>query len=400
MLRDLVLDELTLGRTESNRALRPHYALLPKSSELYRKLAPFQPTDNRSRVAGFYLQSEFNPLILAQGTDSFGDWETVRHEYVHRILHAHFDSVPTWADEGLAELFSTLITTKKNIRLTRSSDRTNRYKGSLPAFMDWKSFFATNNQELKQWILKGGATPQAYYAQAALLAEFTHFGRPELREGYWELINRSRYKPISELDTQLMLGLDFSELDKAIKRQLKRSFTVSRSRIQKNDTPHVTSKNASPSTTAAILAIAYTRSGNPEHAQSLLNQYQDLENPLWLAAKSETTRTLDKSKDALVFATKALDTEADDPFLLTFATIRLYNTAAYNATEALASLKRAHAKGDTSLLMYNLYFRIASNADIPFEQYAPLAKEGVIYHPDIEYADELRRIEVDRILNR
>ena len=400
LLEKLVLNELTLGRTDSNRSLRPHYVILPKSLSLFHDLAPIRPEDLNTQAPGFYLQSDFNPIILAQATDSFGNWDTIHHEYAHRILHAHFDVLPRWADEGLAELFSSLRISKKNVRIIRSTDRTQRYAASTRAFLDWGSFFSVTSEQLTSWIKESSLEAQAYYAQASLFAELVHFERSELQNGYWELIARSRYKPITELDTKLFLGLDFSELDKAIRRQLKKPLSVSRSREDANPLTGIQSSPSPPSSTAALLAIAYTRSGKPDRAQSLLNQYQDLEDPLWLAAKTETVRSLDQSGDALAFATQALKTGAEDPFLISFATLRLYNTRVYDKIAALDSLKRAHARGDTSPLMYHLYFDLATKTKIPFEEFAPLAKEGIILHPNIEYASELNRLEANHILEK
>ena len=400
ILEELVLAELTRGRVNNHRSLRPHYVLLPKSLNLLHDLAPIPQKRGSTYAAGFYLQSDFNPLVLAQATGSISGWETIQHEYVHRILHTHFDPLPIWAEEGLAELFSNPRISKKKVRLARSSDRTRRYTAALGAFLDWKSFFSTRHRDLQSWIQQGLLKVQAYYAQAALLAELTHFQNPELRDAYWELIERGLFKPITELDIQLFLGLDFDALDKAIRRQLKRSFSASRPRDNVDSLPTLQTTTAPPSSTAAFIAIAYTRSGKPELAQSFLNEHQERENPLWLSATSEAMRTLNQSEDALDYAAQALDRGAEDPFLITLATLRLYNTGTYNGNDALESLAKARAHGDTSPLMYHLYFYIAKKLDIPFEKFAPLAKEGIIYHPNIEYASELNRIEANRILER
>ena len=74
----------------------------------------------------------------------------------------------------------------------------------MPAFIEWGSFFTVTRETLTSWIEKDGLKAQAYYAQAALLAELTHFGKPELKNGYWQLVERSDYKPITDLDCQIL----------------------------------------------------------------------------------------------------------------------------------------------------------------------------------------------------
>jgi len=83
---------------------------------------------------------------------------------------------------------------------------------------------------------------------------------------------------------------------------------------------------------------------------------------------------------------------------ITFATLRLYNSKTLDEAAALASLQKAYARGDTSELMYYLHFEIADKGELPFEEFAAMAKEGVIYHPEIKYASEFLRIEAGRAL--
>lgn len=400
ILEELVLAELTRGRANDHRSLRPHYVLLPKSLSLFPDLAPTPPKRGETSATGFYLQSDFNPLALAPAAGSISRWETIQHEYVHHILRANFDPLPLWAEEGLAELFSNLRVSKRKARLGRTGDSTRRYGAARVAFLDWKSFFSTRSQDLQSWIEQGLLKAQAYYAQAALLAELTQFQKPELRDAYWDLIERSRFKPITEFDTQLLLGLDFDELENAILHQLKKPFSSSPPRENVDSLPTFRTDTASASTAAAFIAIAYTRSGKAKLAQSLLNQHPDKENPLWLSATSEAMRTLNQPEDALDLATQALDTGAEDPFLITLTTLRLYNSETYDGGKALESLAKARAQGDTSPLMYHLHFYIATKWGIPFERFAPIAKEGILFHPNIEYAPELNRLEANRILEK
>lgn len=398
ILKEIVETELEIDSGENARFLRPHYVLIPKSKDLFDKLTPFQSRSPKSRATGFYLQSDFNPLVLAGGTSESQNWETIYHEFTHHVLHSYLNALPVWADEGLAELFSNLRFTKGAVQLSRSRNRTRRYEASMPAFIEWGSFFTITRETLTSWIEKDGLKAQAYYAQAALLAELTHFGRPELKNGYRQLVERSDYKPITDLDCQILLGFSYIELQDAIEKQLRDSFSKSFPRTQLKTTGSTPQRSAPSSSVSAVIAIALSRSGKAEEAESRLAANPDRENEFWLSAKSEVSIMLGNSPIALNFADQSIQHSVLDPFLLTLSVMHSVNEERLYPSQALHSLTRAYEGGDTSRLMFNLYFEISRKSNITFEKFAPFAKKGIEIHPDIEYARELNRLETERIL--
>ena len=397
-LKEIIATELKIDRGESPRAFRTHYIIIPKSKDLFDKLTPFQSRSPNSRATGFYLQSDFNPLALSGGTSESQNWETIYHEFTHHVLHSYLNALPAWADEGLAELFSNLRFTKGTVQLSRSRDRTRRYEASMPAFIEWRSFFTTTRETLTGWIENDGSKAQAYYAQAALLAELTHFGRPELKNGYWQLVERSHYKPITDLDCQILLGISYIELQDAIVKQLRDSFSKSFPRTQLKKTGSTPQRSAPSSSVAAVIAIALSRSGKVNEAASRLAASPDRENPLWLTAKSEVSMEMGNTALALDFADQSIQHSSIDPFIITLSVMHSVNEERLYPSQALHSLTRAYEGGDTSRLMFNLYFEISRKSSMPFDEFAPFAKKGVKIHPDIEYARELNRLETARIL--
>ena len=398
IVNDFIGRELGIDAEEKIRDLRPQYVLIPRSRDLFDELAPFQSKHRGSRANGFYIQSDYNPLVLVSGVASSENWETVYHEFTHRILNAHFNALPNWSDEGLAELFSNIRLSKTDAQLTRSHDRTRRYEASISRFIDWDTFFATTQAKLASWIESNGSKAQAYYAQAALLAELTHFGKPELKSGYWELIERSAYKPISELDCQILLGFNYSQLNGEIKKQLHKPFSISIPRKPYDKMSSIEIDSAKTSSIAAITGIALSRSNKAAEAQSLIADNADDESPLWLAAHSEVSVKLGTTAAALDYADRALQHSHSDPFLFTLSIMRSINEERLIPEIALASLTKANQQGDSSRLLFNLYFEISRNADISFPQFAPLVKQGILIYPDIKYAEELNRMETERIL--
>ena len=149
---------------------------------------------------------------------------------------------------------------------------------------------------------------------------------------------------------------------------------------------------------AAITGIALSRSNKAAEAQSLIADNADDESPLWLAAHSEVSVKLGKTGAALDYADRALQHSHSDPFLFTLSIMRSINEERLIPEIALASLTKANQQGDSSRLLFNLYFEISRNADIPFQQFAPLVKQGILFYPDIKYSEELNRMETERIL--
>ena len=78
--------------------------------------------------------------------------------------------------------------------------------------------------------------------------------------------------------------------------------------------------------------------------------------------------------------------------------MRSVNEDRLDPEQALGTLQDAFKGGDTSRLMFNLYFEISRKSNIIFEKFAPFYKKGIEIHPDIEYERELNRLETERIL--
>ena len=211
-------------------------------------------------------------------------------------------------------------------------------------------------------------------------------------------MERSDYKPITDLDCQILLGFSYIELQDAIEKQLRDSFSKSFPRTQLKTTGSTHQRSAPSSSVAAVIAIALSRSGKAEEAESRLTANPDRENEFWLSAKSEVSIKLGNSPIALNFADQSIQHSVLDPFLLTLSVMHSVNEERLYPSQALHSLTRAHEGGDTSRLMFNLYFEISRKSNITFEKFAPFAKRGIEIHPDIEYARELNRLETERIL--
>src|SRR5262249_60507911 len=69
-------------------------------------------------VKEIYLHSEDQDYVLLNLGDR-SDWETIRHEYAHRLLERNFAPLPRWFAEGAAEYYSTARIRKNKVMLVK-----------------------------------------------------------------------------------------------------------------------------------------------------------------------------------------------------------------------------------------------------------------------------------------
>lgn len=85
----------------------PLLVFAPLDEDSMKKLAPARwKVKGAPRVAGFFLHGwdrQFAVICIEQ--DIPGTYQVVYHEYVHTLLHANFQWLPTWLDEGFAEYY-------------------------------------------------------------------------------------------------------------------------------------------------------------------------------------------------------------------------------------------------------------------------------------------------------
>lgn len=69
-----------------------------------------------TEAVGLYLEGEARHFVLLDLT-SEGGWPTTYYEFAHMLLGANYPPAQPWFDEGLAEYFSTVRVSNKEIRL-------------------------------------------------------------------------------------------------------------------------------------------------------------------------------------------------------------------------------------------------------------------------------------------
>ncbi|MEO6244882.1 MAG: DUF1570 domain-containing protein, partial [Opitutaceae bacterium] len=86
-----------------------------------RSFTPYKPTyqGKPKEVAGFFVPGS-DEVVIALNTEANGEegedpTETILHEYVHLLVHSRGLRLPTWLNEGMAELFSTFRLNKETV---------------------------------------------------------------------------------------------------------------------------------------------------------------------------------------------------------------------------------------------------------------------------------------------
>lgn len=93
-----------------------------------REFTPFKPLyQGRPKdVTGFFIGGG-DEVVIALRTEASGDeeddpTETILHEYVHLLVHTRGLRLPTWLNEGLAELFSTFTLSGSKVEYGRPKE--------------------------------------------------------------------------------------------------------------------------------------------------------------------------------------------------------------------------------------------------------------------------------------
>ncbi|MCX6953099.1 MAG: hypothetical protein NTV51_13175 [Verrucomicrobia bacterium] len=70
---------------------------------------PYKPLykGETKRVAGYFIDQPDQAFIAVSADSNAGYEEVIFHEYVHFLVRARGMNLPTWLNEGLAEVFST-----------------------------------------------------------------------------------------------------------------------------------------------------------------------------------------------------------------------------------------------------------------------------------------------------
>lgn len=195
----------TLYLFESDRDLTPY-----KRNEQGRTMS----------VSGYFLPRKFANYMVMDINAGEEPRRVVYHELVHAMLHATFERLPLWLDEGLAEYYASFAyfpaTRRIDVgRVMRDHVQTLAVDGLMP-FADL--FGVTpESPEYNERDRKG-----RFYAQSWLLVHYL-VGEPERREVLNRILSAARERPEEEVDVLAALGCADAELQATLGEYLRAS---------------------------------------------------------------------------------------------------------------------------------------------------------------------------------
>ncbi len=173
--------------------------------------------------AGFYLPGPDRAVITMANRGEIADnRQLIFHEYVHHLFRVTEEQPPTWFNEGMADLFSSIEIEGKNVIIGKaraSRIRTLQNEKLLPL----ESVFATDHTSAI-YTAAAGETG-VFYAESWALIHYLRFGLSDLPPAKIDEFLRiagsrqAATNPAIVRDAcQRCLGLDYGELSKRLDR--------------------------------------------------------------------------------------------------------------------------------------------------------------------------------------
>ncbi len=150
-----------------------------------------------------------------------GDYESTRSSVYHEYTHFLFDSrnyyIPTWLNEAIAELFSTIELTKKEAKIGLAEPYNLSALAHAKLIPLERLFQITNGSpEYNSSKHRRGV----FYAQSWGLLHYLMFGKSDIPPGaYKNLVDQVIKRPyLTEETFQDIIGLSFSETEKRLQK--------------------------------------------------------------------------------------------------------------------------------------------------------------------------------------
>ena len=198
----------------------PLRVFVVKDEATARRFLPASRKNTRN-IGGAYIRDLEGDLIFLKG--SF-DSEIVRyavyHEFMHFLVAASGYDLPTWLNEGLAELYSTVEISDRSATIGREAE--------------WRSLVldGENLIPLERLFEINEASPEynnrkhgqgTFYAQSWGLVHYLTLGNTKVPRGaVWKLVDRILSERIvSEQAFKEITGLGFDQMERSLKRYIR-----------------------------------------------------------------------------------------------------------------------------------------------------------------------------------
>jgi tetratricopeptide (TPR) repeat protein len=222
----------------------PLVIFAPRDEYSMKAMAPETWKAKGPKPAGFFQHGwERQYAVVRLDQDIPGKYEVVYHEYVHTLLHANFQWLPTWLDEGLAEFYGNTRFGDKKMNVGAPSTRVFELRGRTLIPLDelisenpWVKF---RRDEIQLHL---------FYSEAWALVHYLIFG-PGMEQG----AKLSRFNDLLQKGAPQKKSFeevfgDFKELENALSQYVNKFLFLS---YEMETPPHIQEKDF-PSRTLSV----------------------------------------------------------------------------------------------------------------------------------------------------
>lgn len=179
----------------------------------------------KHNFAGFYVERPDRAVILLSPRDELKQaQQLVFHEYVHHLFRVMEERPPTWYNEGMAELFSTLQ--EESGRLVFGRPVAGRVvQLQQEGLMPLEQLFAVSHESA---VFREGEYTGQFYAQSWGLIHFCYFGANDIPgEKLGLFLDVARSPRFAEQPERVraffreLFGFDYPELERRVERYMR-----------------------------------------------------------------------------------------------------------------------------------------------------------------------------------
>lgn len=157
-------------------------------------------------------------IVLGPANDRIAAQQIIFHEYVHHMYRASGDDPPVWINEGMAELFSTLVVKSNGLEFGRpSGGRLDQFRSE--EMMSLEHLFAVDHDSS---VFRSGSHTGLFYAESWALMHYWYFGQSDIPAAkVAAFIEEASRKPMpSSADLrrrfQEIFGMDYPAMEKRL----------------------------------------------------------------------------------------------------------------------------------------------------------------------------------------
>lgn len=183
--RESVVEELARDLEQLNATLGQIAPVLdsPVPTYIYmfssdRRFDPYKPLygGKPAAVNGYFLpQADANYIALNGDTSYARPRETLFHEYTHYVMRNNFGTLPTWFNEGIAELYSTFLVENGEAKIGLAV-REHVYWLRRHSLIPLRQLFTIDPHAAEY---NEGERRGVFYAQSWALVHYLMIGNPE-----------------------------------------------------------------------------------------------------------------------------------------------------------------------------------------------------------------------------